>query len=130
MTRYNVVLIPSTSQDSAFFTQFAIRHFSELTAGYLLGDASLPHITVCQFELDDESRVLEIASKIAAIVNSSYSLEIPGFSTVSLSGQFTGQQAVEFNITKTDELRSLHYRIVEFIESEGFKTTKCSARVI
>jgi 2'-5' RNA ligase len=45
-SRYNIALIPSTKSDQVI--HFA-KNFSVMADTYLLGEKSLPHVTLCQF---------------------------------------------------------------------------------
>lgn len=50
------------SKKPDIFIQEAQKHFSDLTEGYLLGENSRPHITLCQFFLDSPDLLPEIWS--------------------------------------------------------------------
>ena len=50
--RYNVALLPITQNDNVINLA---KKFSAISDCYLLGDGSLPHITLCQFTAEDST---------------------------------------------------------------------------
>jgi hypothetical protein len=52
--RYNIALLPIDAAARCAFVVLARANFAAVHDGYLLGPAALPHITLCQFEAEDE----------------------------------------------------------------------------
>jgi hypothetical protein len=55
------------SKDPDIFVREAQKQFSDLTEGYLLGEKSRPHITICQFFLNTADSLPEIWSEAQQI---------------------------------------------------------------
>jgi 2'-5' RNA ligase len=55
------------SKKPDIFVREAQKHFSDLTEGYLLGENSRPHITLCQFFLNSPNLLPEIWEEVQQI---------------------------------------------------------------
>lgn len=54
MKLFNIALIP-TSKNAEIIS--CAKHFSSIAGQYLLGDASLPHVTLYQFKAEESANI-------------------------------------------------------------------------
>ena len=122
--RYNIVLVPSSAEDREKFVNFAQKfaeeHLIELQ-GYLLGNDSIPHITLCQFDGSDKE--LEKIKNVLQILVYSNGGYIPSFnifnSKIILSGNLTGKEAIDLGVEKTSEIMTLHTDVSDIVKKIG-----------
>lgn len=107
--RYNIALIPSSSGNTVIECS---RKFSAISDGYLLGDESLPHVTLYQFSAE-ESGILLILEKLAASdIAKSIDLEFAAFSCISFD-EITYWASLMPD--KVSELNQMHRVVAEQI---------------
>src|SRR2546423_1683524 len=51
---FNIALLPKDDNFALACVDFAQANFSEQASEYLLGTEALPHVTLCQFEIETE----------------------------------------------------------------------------
>lgn len=85
LKKYNVALIPTSKrQDIIKLAQI----FSDISGLYQLAEASLPHVTLCQFRAE-ENEIDSIWQKVCKMLpESSIDLEFKDFSCIALKNNF------------------------------------------
>lgn len=119
--RYNIVLLPSFKHSNEFINYAA--SFSSIANQYILGKKSLPHITVCQFEIEknDIKKVHEINQQLMQItIQKRIFPEFTSLNFVSLEGEFSGMLAVDLGIKRNEPIMLLHQKVTALLESLGF----------
>ncbi len=87
------------------FIQEAQRQFSTVSQGYLLSNNSLPHITLAQFYLDDEDRLIDIWHEIRTNV---INVHQPRFLGISLTRKAKILWGISLLATRESELVKKH----------------------
>ncbi len=118
--KYNIVLIPSLETHQKFI-QFAKECFGKIYNGYLLGENSIPHISLCQFEGTKEQLQQIIEGLKGLRYSSYYSPTLYSLNTVQLGGSFTGKYAADLGVDRTPEIMQLHYRTTEVVKKIGLE---------
>ena len=116
--RLNIVLVPSPNQRK-FYEALSKRYFSKMHSGYLLGQGSIPHITLCQFECAASEAKEIFAQFYCKFHQLSCNPEFLGLSIIQLGGQFSGLQAAELSIVRHENIMDLHRATVAFVRTHG-----------
>lgn len=84
-SRYNIALIPTSESNQVVkFT----KNFVSIADKYLLGEKSLPHVTICQF-LADESDLANMWDEVCkSLENRSVELSFEKFSCITAGNSF------------------------------------------
>lgn len=107
--RYNVALIPVLRQQE--FIQFA-QQFRALSAGYLLGEMALPHVTLCQFTAD-ENAIAAIWDEICLYIRpKQLKLRFEKMTKGGLSNAFW----IMLEPDQFDVLKAMHYAVANIIQ--------------
>jgi len=118
MPKYNIVLTPSL-ENRQIFIDFAKKHFSDIHKGYLLGDNSIPHISLCQFD-GNEEQLQQITEGLKGLHYSSfYSPQFQIFNMLSLGGSLKGKDAADLGVVKTTEIQDLHSLTTRMVQDAG-----------
>jgi|GEM_PF-949609 len=118
--KYNIVLTPSL-ESSKIFTQFAQENFRTLYDGYLLGDNSIPHISLCQFS-GTKKQLEQVIEKLKLLNYSpAYSPTLQSLNIVKLGGSFVGKHAADLGVVRTPEIMELHRIVTEVVEKVGLQ---------
>jgi len=107
--RYNIALIPTTTAGSVIECS---RKFAAISGDYLLGDESLPHVTIYQFTAEEDEISLILEKLETSEISKSIDLEFADFSCISFD-----------NITywaslmpdKVSELNQMHRLVAELL---------------
>lgn len=115
--RYNIALIPFTRRQA--FIELS-HCFSTIADSYLLGEKSLPHVTLCQFETDESELDTIWKSVFALMPNASLQLTFSEFSCVTkLSLNW-----ISLLPDKIDILKKMHSEIASIIKTPLNKSFK------
>ena len=129
--RFILALIPP-KQTISVYLHAAQMLFSPVHDGYLLSDNSLPHITVCQFECDNENDVQVIWKQIEKLNIRPFSPRFTGLSFIKpFSPRFTGLSFIkgvgvheeyywaELSVARDQEMMKVHQLAAGIIRSKG-----------
>lgn len=110
MNKFNIALVPS--QKGPEIIKYA-RLFSSIAGDYLLGDSSLPHVTLYQFSAHNAD-IGHIINKLKAQdIKRSLVLQFKGFSCVSFDQKTYWASLMPNHLV---ELNELHKCIAEIID--------------
>jgi 2'-5' RNA ligase len=108
--RYNIALLPISKGDE--FVNFA-KNLYGIAGEYKLGDASYPHVTLCQFTAE-ESEVEAIWKKVCeSPIEQSIELTLKDFSCITIDNS----NWVSLLPDNLDELMKMHCAVANLIES-------------
>jgi 2'-5' RNA ligase len=93
--RYSIVLV-CNAEHRNLFVDLAHKLPQRSNAGYLLSDQSLPHITLCQFQVDDE-QVIEVLKNELQSYQGSFVPQITGISFLPGSNEFKNEVWIELS---------------------------------
>lgn len=114
------MLVPS-AQQRKFYEALSTHYFAEVHSGYLLGQGSIPHISLCQFEYA-VSEVEKIFKQWCCEFRQWHCHpEFSGLSIIKLEGQFSGLQAAELSVVRHTHMKTLHRNVVAFIRERGIQ---------
>lgn len=121
MKKYNIALVPEDKEYSLYIDS-AQNNFKSIATGYLLGQKSLPHISLCQFECEaDNPILLEIHKFIRSSLAQPIYPEFQSLNIVALQGEFKGQFAADLGIARRDDLLVLQAACSIFLEKSHLK---------
>src|SRR5690348_11859048 len=81
-SRYNITLVPMTNAEQVITLS---NKFKDIAYQYLLGDNSLPHVTLCQF-IASENEILEIWNKVCdLLIQKTIDLVFKKFSCITIN---------------------------------------------
>jgi len=107
--RYNLALIPENSE---FFIELA-KNFSLNAQHYLLGNNSLPHISVCQFICNEENQLKKIKNQFSHCIHKTFLIH---FSALRVKPGMNGLTFIELEIKINPTLTNFHQENVNFLK--------------
>ncbi len=114
--RYIIALL---AQEPDPFIQEAQRQFSDIAQGYLLSNSSLPHITLAQFDLDDEQKLEEVWRELFACVKD---IPQPRFTGIGFSKKAQGLWGTSLSVAREPELVNLHLMVIDVLKNHGIRS--------
>lgn len=108
--RYNIALLPDSQSDQ--ITLYA-HSFSALSHSYLLGQYSLPHVTLCQFLAEKEEALHTWNQVIHALKNPQLSLSFEELSSISFDNCLFW---ISLLPKETPCLIQMHTEVIRFIQ--------------
>jgi 2'-5' RNA ligase len=120
MQRYNIVLLPPEDAYAAYQT-YAQEMFHEVKHTYLLGDKSLPHITLCQFNCADLVLLKSVQDASAALDIQPYSPWFTGLSIAVDVKELPHLYWIGLMIVREAMLVSMHLRVRRMLENFGLE---------
>lgn len=119
MPRFNIALLPDDMKWRDRFAALSQKHFLHLHDEYILGEAGIAHVTLCQFYADDEVTARDAYHSLKDY--SPLELSITAFrirsGTLVNSGKFIADLAIE----KTEGLLQRQKKCAEHIAALGLK---------
>lgn len=115
--RYNIALIPLTHSQAIIKLS---HHFAAIADSYLLGEKSLPHVTLCQFEADESELDTIWKSVFASMPNASLQLTFSEFSCVTK----LNLNWISLLPDKIDILKKMHSEVALIIKAPLNKSFK------
>lgn len=109
-SRYNIALLPQTQSDAIINLSHL---FANIADSYLLGEKSLPHVTLCQFEADEAELDLIWKSVCASLPNKSVRLTFNEFSCVTKQNF----NWISLLPNEIDVLNKIHSKITSIIKT-------------
>lgn len=113
MELFNAVLLPGLDFRDRV-VEYAIEHYTDIADGYCLSHKVYPHITLCQFEADEQPMVF-----FDDVFN-------PVFTDVNIRGGLgihKGYNWIEWTVRKEGWLVHLQETVNSTLQSEGMKVT-------
>lgn len=113
MGLYNAVLLPDVDFRDRL-VDYAQDNYDEISDGYCLSHKVYPHITLCQFEADDQPMIFieELFEPVFTLPNIRQG-----------QGEHSGYNWVEWLVQKDEWLVQLQKGVKDALESEGAKVT-------
>jgi 2'-5' RNA ligase len=105
--RYILALTPPNEQSSQYI-ELAQKLFSSVSDCYLLSEKASPHITICQFETDDERKSVKFWKDIEQYKISSISPRLTGVSFLRGFGLLKEYTWVEISVARDPEIMQIH----------------------
>jgi len=123
--KFNLALVP-LAKDQVHYVDSAQMNFKAMAQGYLLGSGSLPHISLCQFEIEKESPILaEIQTEMKhwepSLLKKPVYPEFQSFNIVALTGPFQGQFATDLGVARNEDILLLHRSCLSLLQKFGLK---------
>jgi 2'-5' RNA ligase len=115
--RYSIVLVCNAAQRD-LFVDLAHKLPQRSYAGYLLSERSLPHITLCQFQVDDE-RVIKVLKNELQRYQGSFVPQITGISFLPGSNEFKNEVWIEFSVLREATLIEIQNDMVRLLHNHN-----------
>ncbi|OGV41310.1 MAG: hypothetical protein A3F46_03975 [Legionellales bacterium RIFCSPHIGHO2_12_FULL_42_9] len=116
MPKFNIALVPiETHRDQ--FINYATDLSSIKAAEYLLGEGSIPHVSLCQFEAE-ETEIINVVQKMKALsllpIQLTFSTQrCKTYPTHPLWGKWSWISLISDQL---DQLKSLHLQVAQIVK--------------
>lgn len=119
--RYNIALIPEKTSAYEPYVQCAQQNFGTIHKYYLLGEKSIPHVTLCQFEgHGDMSGLAKVMKKLEAIYSGRlFNPVFMGLNFLKLTAEFSNLYSVELLVHRDQALSELHDSVTSMVTELG-----------
>lgn len=114
--RYSFVLIPTKENDRKTYINFAHTFFKSYADAYLLGNGSIPHITLCQF-IATPIEIRQLKNCADKPIINEYIASFRGISFIQGAGDFEGINWIELSVIPDKKLLEIQKQCLDFLES-------------
>jgi len=123
---FNIALFAESDELISLCTDLACSNLANQADGYLLGEHAWPHVTLCQFSLN-ESEISSVWSQIESIQSDPFKIRFSHIYILAGVMEHAGKRWVGLAVTPSKELMSLQKTIYDKLLALNIQSTTPSS---